>query len=465
MKPLFPQLESPPTSAEVIPPHPLPHSNGLKSPSSGVHPAKSEIYDASNLSTNGGPRKLTNGEKAVPENEEGMTAKAKDLYREDQRAPWEEWAPEGIGINAKNNPESNKFALIVRRERQIGDTDEPVLALHSITIHSPLLKSQLGLVFAEYPGVNTNLKHLTFNRPFDEFFHRWTEFVKAKPNPSKESESAHYKLLFDIIAGEIKPHIDRAEDLINNKVISFRYLWTLFPPGIEIYSRVDGQDRLYLLTSSGYGQSGCAKFFSLTCTYVETDGDRFGFTTTELTIGCFENVKLISDLSAFPFHLHANRDEIRKTLNARGRKFERLRGFHHVSYEGFYTFQKAPFAGSRKRYVSAQFSRPEALLYSNGSMVKVQDTRVIIDCSSFVRYNADCHVRLDPLSGPPQSRHLDVLPSNPRTVNDLAYYQYTLSTLQTMQQTARHTRGRFTADTRQNVNSKACSSYLRYSID
>lgn len=97
-------------------------------------------------------------------------------------------------------------------------------------------------------------------------------------------------------------------------------------------------------------------------------------------------------------------------------------------------------------------------------MVKVQDIRVIIDCGSFMRYNADCHIRLDPLSGPPQSRHLDVLQSNPGTKNDLVNYKYALSTLQSMQQTARHTRGRFTADTRQNANSRVCPGYLRYSI-
>lgn len=352
MQPLDPRDLS--NAGKVIPPPPPPppvlHRGtslalGSESEISSINYDSESIIDA-------GPRKLAAGDETILENEVGMTTETKDLYREDPRAPWEEWAPEDIGLEAKTASATNKFALIVRREKQNGDTDEPVLALHSITINSPLLKSQLGAVFAEYQGVNTNLKHLTFNAPFHEFFYRWAEFVKAKPSPEEVSESAHYKLLFDIIASEITPHIDRAEDLLKNKVISFDYVWTLFQPGAEIYSRADDHDRLYLLVGSRYQEMCGMKLFSLTCRYVETDGDSFGFTTTQLTIGDFENVKPISDLNVLPFHLHENAEKLRKKLKDRGRRFEQFRGFHHVSYQGFYTFHQPPFAGTRKRYVS-----------------------------------------------------------------------------------------------------------------
>lgn len=328
------------------------HMSRLQSQAREIQPAWPDVNDALDLSSNARPREVAKDEEVILEGEVGMTAETKDLYREDPCGPWEEWAPEDIGIDTKNSSASTKFALIVRREKQNGDTEEPVLGLHSITIHSPLLKSQLGTVFAEYQGVNTNLKHLTFNAPFHEFFYRWVEFVKVNPSPERESESAHYKLLFDIIASEITPHIDRAEDLLKNKVISFDYVWTLFQPGTEIYSRVDDQDRIYLLVGSRYQQMCGTKFFTLTYRYVDTDGDSFGFSTSQLTVGEFENVKPISDLNALPFHLHANADEIRKKLEARGRRFGQLRGFHHVSYDGFYTSQKANFSCSRKRYVS-----------------------------------------------------------------------------------------------------------------
>ncbi|KAI7777894.1 hypothetical protein LA080_002946 [Diaporthe eres] len=309
-------------------------------------------------------------EETIQDSQVGMTMESKNLYREDPQLPWQELSLEEIGIDFNAISASNKFALVVRREKRIGDTDQPAISLHSITIQSPLIKALLGPVFSEYQGINTSLKRLEFMAPFHEFFYRWTEITRVKARLQDATEVAHYGLLFDIISNEITPHIEQAGDLVKNGVISFEYLWSLFEPGTEIYSRVDEQDRLYLLLASRYVDIGPGmRVFSLTCRYVETDGTSFGFTTANLTISSFANVKPISDLNVLPSHLKSNIDAIRTRLHARGKKLEQLNGFHHKSYNGFYDFLEVPFGGSHKRYVR------------NG--------RVIVDCGSFLRYNAD----------------------------------------------------------------------------
>ncbi|KAG6356042.1 hypothetical protein INS49_015427 [Diaporthe citri] len=291
-------------------------------------------------------------EETIQDSQVGMTAESKNLYREDPRLPWQELSLEEIGIDANAISASNKFALVVRREKRIGDTDQPAISLHSITIQSPLIKALLGPVFADYQGINTSLKRLEFIAPFHEFFYRWTEFTRVKGTLQDATEVAHYGLLFDIVSNEITPHIEQAGDLVKNGVISFEYLWSLFEPGTEIYSRVDEQDRLYLLLASRYVDIGPGmRIFSLTCRYVETDGTSFGFTTANLTISSFANVKPISDLNVLPSHLKSDIDGIRTRLYARGMKFEQLNGFHHKSYNGFYNFLEVPFGGSNKRYV------------------------------------------------------------------------------------------------------------------
>ncbi|KAK7427288.1 hypothetical protein QQZ08_006224 [Neonectria magnoliae] len=176
-----------------------------------------------------------------------MTAEIKYLYRQDYREPWQEWTPDDIGIDSKSTPASAKNALIVRREKQLGDTDEPVLALHFITIQSPLIKKQLGPVFEK----------LEFKGPFHEFFYRWNVFVQAEPAKSEDGDTkrSHYKLLFDTISGEIKSHIEQAWDLLKNDVITFDNLWALFEPGAEIYSKTDGYDRLYNLSAGLRGSN------------------------------------------------------------------------------------------------------------------------------------------------------------------------------------------------------------------
>lgn len=289
--------------------------------------------------------------------EVGMTAETKELYREDFHHAWEEWSPDDIGINSKATPASAKFALIIRREKQNGDTEEPVLALYSITVQSPLIKRRLGPVFAGYQGINTNLKKLEFHAPFREFFYRWSEFVRATPGveDSDDNEKKHFKLLFDIISFEITPHIDQTEDLLRNNVISFDYVWALFEPGTEVHSKVDGHDRLYFLNGGQYQKlPGDMKIYKLSCRYVDTDGKSFGYVTTTLMITQFDNVKPISDLNVLPSHLHPQIGEIRARLEKRGRLFEMLKGTHYKSYSGPSIWRNMPFSGVSKHFVSSR---------------------------------------------------------------------------------------------------------------
>jgi hypothetical protein len=230
-----------------------------------------------------------------------------------------------------------------------------VLVLHSITVQSPLIKSQLGPVFTGYRGINTNLLKLVFKAPFHEFFHRWAEFTRAKPEDTDENKVGieHYNLLFDIIAAEIKPHIEQANDLLTNNVISFDYVWALFEPGTEIYSQIDGHDRLFILNGASYRElPDGSKLFILSCRFVDTDGEKFGWKTTILPIGQFENLKPISELKVLPSYIKSGIEDIRYRLNERGRKFEALKGFHHKTDSGPYETRSSLGETPYKLYVS-----------------------------------------------------------------------------------------------------------------
>lgn len=407
----------------------------------GPPPVRRGSAGTESESSSGDP---TSEEETIQDSQVGMTAESKNLYREDPRLAWEELSPEEIGINANAISASNKFALVVRREKRIGDTDQPAVSLHSIAIQSPLIKALLGPVFADYQGINTSLKKLEFIAPFHEFFYRWTEFTGVKAKLQDATEVAHYGLLFDIISNEITPHIEEAGDLVKNGVISFEYLWSLFEPGTEIYSRVDEQDRLYLLLASRYVDIAPGiKIFSLTCRYVETDGVNFGFTTANLTISSFANVKPISDLNVLPSHLKPGIDGIRQRLHARGKKFEQLNGFHHMSYDGYYKFLEVPFGGSHKRYVSApRFHLMASTELTLMFLMEIQNGRIIVDCGSFLRYNADSQVNLSPLSGPPPSTHLDPL-SSVLDIEDGDMMDLASPHMRQMQHMARVSRRRF----------------------
>ena len=280
----------------------------------------------------------------------GMKTGSKELYREDKRFAWEEWSPDDIDIDPEETSEAKQYALIVRREKRIGQKSS--LVLHSITIQSPLIREVLGVVFDGYKGMTTRLKDLTFKAPFHEFFYRWDRFQQQILEENDAVVLEHMKLLQDVVSGEIQPHIEKRQELLDNGLVTFDYLWALFEPDTVIYARSDGQDRLFKLVGSGYRKVGETVMFILTCRYIDCDGDTFGYVTTSLTLNEFDDIRPISELSIMPINLHSRTDELWDKLQKRGECFVGLNGFHYKSYSGLFIMSGGFFGQSSKRNVS-----------------------------------------------------------------------------------------------------------------
>lgn len=285
----------------------------------------------------------------TPEFSLGMRPETKQLYRPDDRSTWEEWNPGNIRTDVEAGSYAQECALIVRREPHPSNNNQA--ALHSITIQSPLVKKALDGTFEGFEGLNTQLKQLTFKAPFHPFYYRWHRFEKVCQEEQDEDTKNHLELLHAILSKEILPHIEAMEDLTKNNVVSFDYLWTIFSPGMEVYTKIDGHDRIILLRDSRYGASMDGEFFSLECRYIDCDGSRFGYAETSIEIISFDGVKKLVELDAIPAHLHPDVESLVERLHARGKKLEQLNGFHHMSYSGFYTARSSRQV--RKRHVES----------------------------------------------------------------------------------------------------------------
>jgi hypothetical protein len=277
----------------------------------------------------------------------GMRPEIKQLYRPDDRSIWNEWNPGNICTDVEAGSYAQECALMVRREPHPSNNNQA--ALHSITVQSPLIKKVLDGTFEGFEGLNTKLKQLTFKAPFHPFYYRWHRFEKLRQDEQDQDTRSHVDLLHAILSKEILPHIEAMEDLTKNNVISFGSLWTIFSPGMEVYTKIDGQDRILSLRDSRYGANMSGEFFSLECRYIDCDGLRFGYVETSLEINSFDGVKKLVDLDAIPSHLHHNVENLVDRLHARGARFEQLNGFHHMSYSGFYTARSSRQV--RKRHV------------------------------------------------------------------------------------------------------------------
>jgi hypothetical protein len=284
----------------------------------------------------------------APEFSLGMRPETKQLYRPDDRSVWDEWNPAKIRTDLEAGSYAQECAIIVRREPHPSNNNQA--ALHSIIVQSPLIKKVLDGTFEGYEGLNTQLKQLTFKAPFHPFYYRWHRFEKLRQEEQAQETKNHVDLLYAVLSKEILPHIEAMEDFTKNKVISFDSLWTIFTPSMEVYTKIDGQDRIVLLRDSRYGASMSGEFFSLECRYIDCDGSWFGYVETSLEINSFDGVKKLVDLDAIPSHIHPDIKNVVKRLHARGHKLEQLNGFHHMSYSGFYTARSSRQV--RKRHVS-----------------------------------------------------------------------------------------------------------------
>jgi hypothetical protein len=282
----------------------------------------------------------------TPDFNQGMRAEIQQLYRPSDRLPWSESVPEKTSTNVEASSYAQECALIVHRE------PHPITAqvsLHSITVQSPLIRNILERTFEGFEGLNTQLKQLTFKAPFHPFYYRWHIYEKLRDIEEDEDTKEHLDLLYSVLSKEIMPHIETMEDFTKNNVISFDYIWTIFTPGMEVYTHLDGQDRIMELTDSRYGASMGGEFFTLEYQYIDCDGSSFGNVPSSIDIDKFEGVKKIIDLDAFPAHLHPKVASLVDRLHARGGKLEQLNGLHHMSYSGFYTARSS--RQIRKRHV------------------------------------------------------------------------------------------------------------------
>lgn len=258
-----------------------------ESSSTEMDPLEVRLKDASKLTPDTNtPQELVK----LDPSEIGMSAGCKQLYsgKEDKRGrfQWQTTIPEDLGKPAED-AESERWAIIVRNVKVYNDPKK-VLSIHSIVIQSPLLKDLLNEVLAGYPGVTVSLKRLEFSGRFEPLIHRWESLNVAIQalECERECEDArsdidnrihHAKLLHDLLAKEFKETIDASTDLKCQAVMTYEHLWTLFQPGSFVFSRQQGQDRIFRLHSSKYGQDRNGNpVYWLTCQYIDYDGTRFG---------------------------------------------------------------------------------------------------------------------------------------------------------------------------------------------
>lgn len=316
-----------------------------------------------------------------PEAPPGSITQAKNLYSKRDNDGKYQWVTEepDDAVDAAENSETARYAFLVRNKKSYDSRKK--YDIDSIIVQSPRLKKSLGAMFEGYPGITTNLERLVFRAPLHPFVHRWNRLLELLEQDDFEDPLAreHLQLFHDVLYGELKNAIAAKVDLVRNGVVTFEYLWTIFEPSTLVYSARDNKECVFKLNSaqSAFDQRAGMEYLSLDVWSCDWDGTKFGRNNTDLKNYQFAGTTPISSLAAFPLEFHPDKRQLKETLTARGKLFERFAGYHYQAYRGV------------------------ALGYGRCGMIRHNiESRVIIDCEAHDRFLPNHAIYLDSLPQP-----------------------------------------------------------------
>ncbi|TEY63314.1 hypothetical protein BOTCAL_0156g00220 [Botryotinia calthae] len=294
---------------------------------------------------------------------DGMECDAKEIYEAQKDSQgnitWSAKYPDDVEDAAENH-ETARYAILVRYTKSFDSRKK--MDMESIIIQSPLLKQVLAKVMKGYPGVAPGLQRLAFPSPFKPFVHRWIQLLQAIDNEKDEDTKAHIVLLRKVLEPELKDISEAIIDYIENKVVTYDHLWTIFQPDCILYKQVWGRDSALKFVSGDKG----SHLYRVYCRMVNWDGERFGLESIHYDIPRFIGTAEIGTLPIFPIEFHPDRKKIKAELFKRGKLFEQYRGYHFRYYKSF-----------------AMGEDPEC-----GCPIKITvDSRIIVDTRAYGKFN------------------------------------------------------------------------------
>ncbi|KAI5926702.1 P-loop containing nucleoside triphosphate hydrolase protein [Camillea tinctor] len=202
----------------------------------------------------------------------------------------------------------------------------------SITIQDKSMQEVIRDVLRGYQDFDPELVDWTFKPPFMQLVHRWDEIkeyqVQAQDTGMKNAASALLSFLAPILA----EHIVSRTQTENTRKIQFEDIWQIFSPGTLVCTKFYGVDAVFRVIK--YEKRHARDSWAIEMEYIDWNGDMCGYTSTTIHINIYDGHRWIMDLPAIPLTYLPNESSFRAEMIQRGRKFERLRGFHFMRVNG-----------------------------------------------------------------------------------------------------------------------------------
>ncbi|KXJ95673.1 hypothetical protein Micbo1qcDRAFT_187561 [Microdochium bolleyi] len=209
----------------------------------------------------------------------------------------------------------------------------PIIHRHEFDLN---MRSVLDKVLAKYQDLDLEVENYTFDPPLMPLVHRWedlkTYHACATPGPLRNAASALIAFLAPLIASSVA---SLAQTKRSGKV-SFPDLWQIFPPSSIAKTTIYGAETVCrVIKYKKKPRTNCnPEGWVIHLEYVDWNGQETGWASTSVTIWEYAGYRRVTSLPAFPLTFAREEEAIRAQMIERGRKFEKLRGYHYMMSNG-----------------------------------------------------------------------------------------------------------------------------------
>ena len=226
----------------------------------------------------------------------------------------------------------------------------------SITFQDPAIKEVLTDVLHKYQDLDMELENWTLPPPFMPLVHRWDELKQYHAKVDNKLKNASSLLLAFLTPILAKSVVYLAQTKKTGKV-NFDHVWMLFPPSALVMTKFYGVETICrVLKCKKRPEDRCnPEGWVIDMEYITWNGESASYATTTLTIWEFDGYRRATSLPVYPISYMSDEAEAKEKMIERGRKFERLRGYHYMVANGTKILLETEEPGQRS-VSSASFS-------------------------------------------------------------------------------------------------------------
>lgn len=207
------------------------------------------------------------------------------------------------------------------------------------TVNDTHMRKLLSKAFEGYQGLDMKLELWKFTQPYRALVHRWNllndlhaELMGDASAEVEEKQAA--QTLMDFLSPIMAPSIGAVAQTRETGMVLFDDVWTIFPPSELIFTHVSGIPAIYRVLKYKLKETMSGTFWRITVENVDWDGSKCGYSEKNIKIWRFTGLRNVDSLAAYPLSFHHDLDTLKHKMMERGRKFERLRGYHLQHYKG-----------------------------------------------------------------------------------------------------------------------------------